>query len=314
MARTWTAPSLAGARARAGAADRRITIEPDDDPRDLTFRPADPASAATLTAEQVDHFNTHGYLGGLRVIEGAELDGLRAYIDGLVAAVVSAPDRRNSYSIINYQLVCRGLYDLARTPAILDRVADVIGPDIVCWNTHVFSKPPRDPMAVPFHQDGVYWPLTPARTVTVWLAVDDADEGNAAMRFVAGSHRFGPIPHEEQALDGTRTLKHQAVDPEAYGTVRTNELAAGEMSLHSDLLLHGSPPNRSGRRRAAVTLRYAAAEVAALPGAEWYLGPAVHCRGDVPDRWPDRRRPTSEHPELMAHVWGDVDGVPRDEA
>jgi ectoine hydroxylase-related dioxygenase (phytanoyl-CoA dioxygenase family) len=291
-----------------------MTIEPDDDPRDFTFRPAEPASAGTLTTEQVDQFNTHGYVGGIGVIEGAELDALRAYIDDLVATVVKASDKRNSYSIINYQLVCRAMYELALTPAILDCVADIIGPDIVCWNTHVFSKPPCDPMAVPFHQDGVYWPLTPARTVTVWLAVDDADEGNAAMRFVAGSHQVGPIPHEEKALDGSRALKHQAIDPELYGPVRTNELVAGTMSLHSDLLLHGSPPNRSDRRRAAVTLRYAAAEVAAVPGAEWYLSPAVHCRGVIPDRWPNRRRPTSEHPELMAHVWGDVDGIPRDEA
>lgn len=310
MARTWTAYSMAG----AGDDRRRITIEPGDDPRDFRFRPTEPTRAATLCAEQVEHFNAQGYVGGIRVMEGDDLDGLRTYLDDLLAAVVRASDRRNSYSIINYQIVCRGLHDLARTPAILDCVADLIGPDIVCWNTHVFAKPPRDPMAVPYHQDGVYWPLTPSRTVTVWLAVDDADEGNAAMRFVAGSHRVGPIPHEEKALDGTRTLKHQAIDPESYGPVHTNELAAGTMSMHSDLLLHGSPPNGSDRRRAAVTLRYAAAEVAALPGAEWYLSPAVHCRGVIPDRWPDRRRPTSEHPELMAHVWGEVDGVPRGDA
>lgn len=310
MARTWTAPSLAG----AGGERRSITIDPGDDPRDLRFRPADPARAATLTPAQVDHANTQGYVAGIPVMTGAEVDGLRAYLDGLLDAVVTAPDRRNSYSIINYHLVCRGLYDLARTPAILDAVADLVGPDVVCWNTHVFAKPPRDPMAVPFHQDAVYWPLTPSRTVTAWLAVDDADEANGAMRFVAGSHRAGPVPHEEKALDGTRALKHQAVDPERYGPVHTNELSAGTMSLHSDLLLHGSPPNASDRRRAAVTLRYASAEVAALPGAAWYLRPAVHCRGVIPDRWPDRRRPTSEHPELMAHVWGDVDGVPREEA
>jgi len=38
------------------------------------------------------------------------------------------------------------------------------------------------------------------------------------------------------------------------------ELKAGEISLHSDLLLHRSPPNNSNRRRCGLTMRYASTE------------------------------------------------------
>lgn len=40
-----------------------------------------------------------------------------------------------------------------------------------------------------------YWPLSPQRTVTIWLAVWDADEGNGAMRVVRGSHTWGALRH-----------------------------------------------------------------------------------------------------------------------
>ena len=34
---------------------------------------------------------------------------------------------------------------------------------------------PQDVRQVAWHQDASYWPFTPARTVTAWLAIDDAD-------------------------------------------------------------------------------------------------------------------------------------------
>jgi len=53
------------------------------------------------------------------------------------------------------------------------------GPDVIAWGSHFFCKQPHDPRKVAWHQDASYWPLTPARTVTVWLAIDDADIANA---------------------------------------------------------------------------------------------------------------------------------------
>jgi ectoine hydroxylase-related dioxygenase (phytanoyl-CoA dioxygenase family) len=52
---------------------------------------------------------------------------------------------------------------------------------------------PGDGKAVAWHQDASYWPLSPSRAVTVWLAIDDATVDNAAMRFLAGSHHHGHL-------------------------------------------------------------------------------------------------------------------------
>ncbi len=165
----------------------------------------------------------------------------------MAEGVLEADDPRNAYSINTYHMVCRGLYDLVVEPRILDLVEHILGPDFVCWGSHAFCKLPGDRKAIPMHQDAIYWPWRPAHSVTVWLAIDDVDEENAAMQFVRGSHLHGPLPHEERPLDGSRVLQHAAVDPDRYGTRVSNTLAAGEVSLHSDLLLHGSPPNASRR-------------------------------------------------------------------
>ncbi len=283
-----------------------------NDTRDLRFHRVDPAAARTLTSQQVQAFNDRGYLSKLEAFSPDLIGPVRSYIDWLLHEVVAAPDPRNAYSINSYHLVCSGLYDLIQTPTILDLVEDIVGPDIVCWGLHLFAKQPHDPMSVPMHQDAVYWPLTPSKSVTAWLAIDDADAGNAAMQFVPGSHLLGALSHEMKPLDGTRVLKRQVVGVEGYGERVTNELEAGELSLHSDLLLHGSDANASNRRRAGLTIRYVSAEVDALPGYEFWKTPAVHCRGTIPDHWPHWQRPAGEHPEKMARVFGEFDGTALD--
>jgi ectoine hydroxylase-related dioxygenase (phytanoyl-CoA dioxygenase family) len=50
---------------------------------------------------------------------------------------------------------------------------------------------------------------------------------------------------------------------EQYGEVVWDELHAGQVSVHSDLLLHGSEANTSTRRRCGLTLRYCSADVRA---------------------------------------------------
>jgi non-heme Fe2+,alpha-ketoglutarate-dependent halogenase len=101
--------------------------------------------------------------------------------------------------------------------------------------------------------------LSPARTVTVWLAIDDADEANSAMRFIPGTHDKGVIATSAMGAD---SVFHKGIaDAESHGKPFTNALKAGQVSLHADMLVHGSLANRSDRRRCGLTLRYCPTEV-----------------------------------------------------
>ena len=109
----------------------------------------------------------------------------------------------------------------------------MIGPNVICWASHFFCKMPFDPKKVPWHQDASFWKLSPARTVTVWLAIDDEDAENAAMRFIPGTHVKG---HSDIANTGEDSvLRLQTEGADQMGEPFSNVLKAGQVSLHADM-------------------------------------------------------------------------------
>ena len=276
--------------------------------RDLTFRPAEADGLVELDPSQIARFNEDGFLSPLPGLTGDEVGELRDYLDWLIDEVVNADDRRNGYSVNQYHQVCRTMWDLIQTPRFVGYATDILGPEVVCWGTHMFCKLPGDPMAVPLHQDANYWPFSPTKSVTVWLAVDDVDDDNAAMHFVPGSHGSSLV-HDELPLDGSVVLNRRVAGFEQFADTFVNELDAGQVSLHTDLLLHGSKANSSDRRRCGVAIRYVAAEVRAVAGGENWITGAVHVgEGDPSGYWPLRSRPEGVDPHRMARVLGGFDG------
>lgn len=233
--------------------------------RDLSFHPADPSAAKTLTADQVEQFNKDGYVPGLQVYTDNEIGAIRNYFDDLLDRVIA--EGGNSYSISSAHLSYGPVWDILTNPKIVDYVADCIGENVVGWGSHFFCKMPGDGKGVAWHQDASYWPLSPTKAVTVWLAIDDADTGNGCMKFIAGSHHNGHLTYRPSGSHEDNVLNQTIDNPEQYGHgVVINEVKAGSCSIHSDLLLHGSDPNNSDRRRCALTLRYAASDVQAHLG------------------------------------------------
>ena len=97
------------------------------------------------------------------------------------------------------------------------------------------------------------------------------------MKFVQGSHHHGHLTWRASEEAEHNVLNQTVEDAEQYGQVVYNELKAGRISLHSDLLLHGSQANRSDRRRCGLTLRYCHTDVRAELG---WNGKGVVIRGD----------------------------------
>lgn len=260
--------------------------------RDLRFFPADPNHARTLSCEQIEQFNEQGFLVPFTIFEGEQVQTNRQYFENLMDQVLQADDGRDAYSINGYQSTCRGLYDLCVNEKILDLVEDIIGPDIVCWGAHYFCKLPGDMKQVSWHQDAVYWPLTPSKTVTAWLAIDDSDRENGAMRVIPGTHRRGPLEKRKTESEDNNVLTETIIDPDQYGPPASLEMKAGQISLHSDLLVHGSEPNPSTRRRGGLTIRYCSTDVR----GEWN-DRSIICRGNDPSgHWTDIPRPTTDDP------------------
>lgn len=254
---------------------------------ELGFEPVMRGAGRKLTPGQILAYNQDGFVQPFDVFSRDEITSIRAYVDRLIADMGPA----GGYGINCYQARLSGLYDIATDARILDYVEDLIGPNILCWASAILSKKPHDPKAVPWHQDASFWSLRPARTVTVWLAIDDADAENAAMRFIPGSHDKGAM---DVRPTGAEAVFHQeTANAESLGRPFTNALRAGQISLHADMLVHGSEPNRSDRRRCGLTLRYCPPTVETTNEA-WAKGvEALLCRGDA-GTWATHPRPDND--------------------
>jgi non-haem Fe2+, alpha-ketoglutarate-dependent halogenase len=273
-----------------------------DRQRIARFHPADPTKARTLSHNQVERFNAEGYLSPLDVFTPREADANRRNFDTLLSQFLAAG--HDSYAINGYHGHCQTLWDIAMDRRILDIIEDLIGPDFVMWGSHFFCKMPGDGKAVSWHQDGTYWPFTPTKTVTVWLAFDDSDAGNGGMRVVPRSHLHGDIPWRPSRPEEGNALFRSVDAVEQFGDAPQQiNLASGQISLHSDLLLHGSKPNTSvDRRRCGLTLRYAPMDVRSY--ARWN-NQAIWCRGTDPSgHWSNQPRPTGNDPLAKVEIRG----------
>lgn len=259
-------------------------------PRDLSFHPVTNPSPKVLTPEQIEQFNREGYIKGIRVYSDAEITGIREYFDRLLAKVVAAGG--DSYSISSAHLRYGRVWDIVTNAKIVACVKDLLGENAVGWGSHFFCKMPKDGKSVAWHQDSSYWPLTPSKAVTVWLAVDDADVENACMRFVSGSHHFGAMTFRPSDPAEHNVLNQTIENVEQYGHFVDDCLKAGEISLHSDLLLHGSEANMSDRRRCGLTLRYAPVDVHAY--MDWNQKGVWVSGSDPKGHWSNRARPSEE--------------------
>jgi len=259
--------------------------------RDLCFHPMGVEEPSRLTRERVDTFNRDGFLSGIPIFHDAEIGANRRYFDGLLAMVEVAG--LDSYAINGWQHCCEGLYDLCAHPLIVESVGDLLGPDVICVGAHCFCKPGNDPRQVSWHQDAAYWPLTPSKIVTAWLAIDDVDRENSALRVIPGSHLIGELTTELSQGDENNVLTEKVPEADELGDPVYLELKAGEISLHSDLILHSSEPNTSDRRRCGVAIRYVSPDVrSSIAG---WAAHSIWCRGGDPSgHWANIPRPVGD--------------------
>lgn len=259
--------------------------------RDLTFHPSTVRDPKYLTLEQIDHYNREGYINGIRALSPEEVTNTRAFFDRILARVMA--QGAHSYSIVSAHMKYGAVWDLITHPRIVALVKDLLGEEVVGWGAQFFCKLPGDGKIVAWHQDASYWPITPSKTLTVWLAIDDADIENGCMQFVAGSHHHGHLTFRPSA-EGENNVLNQTVDnAEQYGTVVDNEVPAGHISIHSDLLLHSSQANTSQRRRCALTLRYCTPKVRGMMG--WNREGIVISGADPESHWGNPARPAKDY-------------------
>jgi phytanoyl-CoA hydroxylase len=129
---------------------------------------------------------------------------------------------------------------------------------VIDFDQLLAKQPGRTDAVFGWHQDQAYWLDTDdRRTATCWLAVDDSTVQNGCLQFLPGSHREPVRPH--RPLHGDRDVSHTLVtDLRPDDVLRPVPIAAGDITVHNEGVLHGSGGNTttdSWRRAYIVAFR-----------------------------------------------------------
>ncbi len=134
--------------------------------------------------------------------------------------------------------------------------AELLQHEVVGVNMQYFNKPPGIGQPTPAHQDGYYFMLEPNDAVTMWLAIDEADEETGCVRYVQGSQKDGLRPHAQTETLG---FSQGLIDYASTDVEREIALCAepGDLLAHHALTIHRADGNSSlTRSRRALGLIY----------------------------------------------------------
>jgi phytanoyl-CoA hydroxylase len=110
-----------------------------------------------------------------------------------------------------------------------------------------FGKPPRTPHPTPPHQDNYYFKLVPPSVLTIWMALEEIDDENGCLRYVAGSHREPIRPHSQTKVLG---FSQGITDYGPADTARevAIHLSPGDVVCHHGNTIHRAEENNSATR------------------------------------------------------------------
>ena len=237
-----------------------------------------------VSPEQVLFFKTHGYLVLRGVLAAAELATIEPVFQRFVSGEIggmgkdfcdmsgSLARKPEEFALINAMLP--RVYDPAFAGNVYERrtlsiAKQLIGDDIgLDYDQFLAKRPGKTGAVFAWHQDMAYWPRkTPdTRTVTCSLALDDADLENGCLRVVPGSHdgelrKHRPLAEDLSKIDETRRADRAGahaliLDLETSDEIVYLPVRRGDITVHSEYIVHGSGGNRSNRWRRTYVVAY----------------------------------------------------------
>lgn len=190
----------------------------------------------SLSRDELASFHQQGYFGPFTVYQPDEMKvGWRRerllLLDRGMAVYQDEAAVSGSTNISNYDrhLDSTFLADHICHPELVDKVASVLGPNLLCWRTEFFPKYPGDE-GTDWHQADTFanasgtpqilWPKGAEHfggTITVWTAFTEANVDNGCLQFIPGTH-------ETMYYDETKRMHY---NPNRINTVEKQGLRRG---------------------------------------------------------------------------------------
>ncbi|MDH3285206.1 MAG: phytanoyl-CoA dioxygenase family protein [Acidobacteriota bacterium] len=220
-----------------------------------------------LTSDDISSFYTKGYIGPFTLFSPEEMKEIGERVMKEIEQSSKIYGNEEYQRFRDRHLDCESVYRLVTHEALTERLAQILGPDLTLWRSQVFLKPPGAP-EVTWHQASTYLSeelyratlYPPNRNklfqLTTWLAFDDVDKENGYLQFIPGTQRsINKIRiggKEGESFGEAKFKLDYDIDPEK---VVGMNMRAGEFVVFTERMIHGSPPNRSNRRRWGMAFR-----------------------------------------------------------
>jgi ectoine hydroxylase-related dioxygenase (phytanoyl-CoA dioxygenase family) len=249
-----------------------------------TFMPG--TTARHLSPEQLEEFDTEGYLVVEDVFDEARLDAVAEEVtavidcearqlvaDGVLSSTyegypftsrlthITAETTAVYNKILSGQLSLPSIFELIRTPAMLDIAESLCGPELIA--SSVYRIRPKMPNVahgvVPWHQDSGYFEpfCDNSLVLTCWLPLVDATAENGCLQVIPRVHQ-GPVVTHTQG-EGYLVIPDEHLPSREFVTVPVKR---GDALLLTNRTPHQSTPNYTDVIRWSMDLRY---QSAALP-------------------------------------------------
>lgn len=260
-----------------------------------------------LTEAELENFNEQGFIGPFDLYEPEEMaQNLKALRPRLIDTRKAIYQRQGAMSgntnLANYDrhLDIDFLADHICRPEIVDRVASIVGPDVLCWRSEFFPKYPGDE-GTDWHQADnfsnvagskypqIVWPEDAqfGGTITVWTAFTEASIDNGCLQFIPGSHKT--MNYDESKVmtydadqinkvdkDGVRRgffgydYRQLQIDPDwspDESKAESQVMRQGQFIIFWSTLMHASHPHsgRTNQMRLGFAGRYLPTSVQVYP-------------------------------------------------
>ena len=222
-----------------------------------------------LTQQQIDFFNENGYLRLEQVFPPAELASMSSDLNEIIntfadwGAAWKGEWRDDMMKAESKKAVLVAIHELHHysaswtrgltKPELADAVGTLLGSECVeIHHSTLHAKAPSTGAPFPMHQDVPFYPHSDGRYLDALIHLDDATEENGCIKFLAGSHKLGPLEH----ISGPETSPHLPTDKFRLQDAVSVPAKAGDVVVFHLWTVHGSNVNRSRNWRRLVRVGF----------------------------------------------------------
>lgn len=202
-----------------------------------------------------EKFFEYGFVSPLKAIESSQADTIKkeyiSFYEGINSESEKIEHKTKSHLIFNWA------NKIIFNKNILDVVKEIIGENIVAWNSLIFLKAPNSKKFVSYHQDQNYWKIKMDKGLTVQVALSQSSIENGCLQILPKSHKKDYHHYDKKDTNNLLARGQEVIlSIEENKNLKNIILNPGEFCVFHGNIIHGSKINHTNDYRFLFSIRY----------------------------------------------------------